>query len=205
MRVRQVPKKRDIDFFAALRRQEHRGRGSARRRALLRIGGAAVILAVAAGVHGTLVSWQISDLKEEISRNEDYLAAPANAEKFGERAQMRASRDALMRYNQKSERYIEVLEGTRRLSSVDFDQVEAQRPSNVTVERYTFDGDTMEIACVSADKDAPARYAENLTGAGVFEEVGYSGFQYRKVHDGSVYAFTVTCRLWNPAGEEAAP
>lgn len=118
---------------------------------------------------------------------------------------MRASRDALMRYNQKSERYIEVLEGTRRLSSVDFDQVEAQRPSNVTVERYTFDGDTMEVACVSADKDAPARYAENLTGAGVFEEVGYSGFQYRKAHDGGVYAFTVTCRLWNPAGEEAAP
>lgn len=205
MRVRQVPKKRDINFFAALRRQERRGRGSARRRTLLLAGGAAVILAASAAVHGTLISWQISDLKEEISQNEAYLAAPANAEKFGERAEMRASRDALMRYNQKSERYIEVLEGTRRLSSVDFDQVEAQRPANVTVERYTFDGDTMEIACVSADKDAPAGYAENLTGAGVFEEVGYSGFQYRRTREGGVYAFTVTCRLWNPAGEGAAP
>lgn len=196
--------KRDIDFFAALKEQDRHGKGSKRGKSFYILIVAAAALLGAVCVWGYLLSGRLGELRSQIGLAEEYVSASANVSAYQSREELRSSQAQLRRYNERSERYTAALKKARRLGARDFEQVERQLPDSVRVERYAFHGDTMTLSCVSADKDAPALFAENLTACGSFGQVTYSGFQSRRDQSGLVFTFEIGCQLWDDEEGEGA-
>ncbi|MGI6201187.1 MAG: hypothetical protein ACOYJA_10485 [Christensenellales bacterium] len=190
--------KRDINFFRALQLQEQAERQQRRPYSRLILIVAAAAVALALGGYGGSLALRSHQLSGRIQAVSAYVDDADNQARFLAGSILLRDTQRLATYNQTCADYIAQLERTGRLDRGDFDTLLGQKPEAVSVVQFTYKSPVLTISCKTADKDAPARYAEALTRLGVFEQVTYSGFSSAQNQD--AYTFSIACALW-PAKE----
>lgn len=185
--------KREINFFRALQRQQQAQRQQQRPYSRLILIAAAAVLVLALAGYGGGLAYRSAQLSARIDQAAAYVNDPDRQARYLAGSVLLRDTQRLSQYNQTCADYIAQLEQSGRLDRGDFDTLLGQMPEGVSVVQFTYQSPVLTIACKTADKDAPARYAQALTQLGVFEQVTYSGFASAQGQD--AYTFSIACAL----------
>lgn len=135
-------------------------------------------------------NWQ----EEENRRMEDEIARLEQSEEYKRRLLLREQTMKLVSYNENSERCIRVMEETSRFETKLLTEVDKIVPPGITIVGYGFEDNTVSFSCRADEQDGPAEFAKIVSGAGLFEQVDYSGFSaYQDMNYATYYSFVLEC------------
>jgi len=187
-----IVQKNDINLFEALTRRERSVQTERDSSRMWLLTAAALVVALV-GFKTVTMSRQLDQLQGDISSLQSFTQNQQYVQAYQQAMLYQSSTASLRTFNDASKRYLEALRQADRVTSSRFAQVSRELPSGVRAERWSYEDGVISVSCWSTDKDAPAKFAENLTNTKQFQDVGYYGFQSRD----NGYEFTVTCGLWN--------
>lgn len=122
---------------------------------------------------------------EEIETQEQYL----------QKAELEQHLAELATYNENCKICIELIENKERMKPELFSEVDKLVPTNVTIQSYGYENNTVIFKCISGYQEGPADFAKIVTDTNLFESVKYTGFQaYQDIDGATYYNFQLECK-----------
>lgn len=208
--------KNDINLFYALKEQNKKSAEKVKAsngRAVIAL--IVLLPALAMSVWFSYLMNQESMADSQIEDLRVYLENPLRQELYLQKQVTQQNTIRLENYNRTCGGYYSDLESADRLTQENFRQIEGLLPQGITITGWQFVMDQqdtseapveseayqlpattgkMQVTAETANKDAPALFAKQLSESGLFQQVQYDGFTSDTT--AKIYHFTITCVLW---------